>query len=146
MTKVLIAIVVVLVLAGGGFALANRHKNTPVTTTTDTSTMHDHMASNSPTTSNNSSSSSTPAATDSVTIDNFAFSPADITVKAGATVTWTNKDSVTHTVTETDSLKGPDSGNLASGKTYSFTFTAAGTYHYHCSIHPEMLGTVTVTQ
>jgi len=74
------------------------------------------------------------------------FSPASITVKKGTAVTWTNKDAVTHTVTENDEQKGPDSGDLASGKTYSFTYDTVGTFKYHCAIHPNMTGTVTVTE
>jgi plastocyanin len=76
----------------------------------------------------------------------MAFSPANITVKTGAKVTWTNDDSVAHTVVENDSQTGPKSGDIMPGKSYSFTFTKAGTYHYHCTIHPNMIGTVTVTK
>ncbi len=100
----------------------------------------------------NSSSQSTqpakPAATSAseVAIENFAFSPGDITVKKGTSVTWTNKDSSPHTVTETDNQTGPKSENLKQGDKYSFTFSSEGTYHYRCDIHPDMLGTVTVTQ
>lgn len=75
-----------------------------------------------------------------VTIQNFSFDPSSLTVKAGDTVTWTNKDSATHTVTGTNWQSGP----LASGATYSHKFDAAGSYDYHCSIHPTMTGTVVV--
>lgn len=95
---------------------------------------------------NSTSPSSTPAATSTVTIQDFAFSPSAITVKKGTTVTWTNKDSATHTVTETDGQDGPKSGNLEPGKSYSFTFNAVGTFKYDCSIHTSMTGTVTVTE
>jgi plastocyanin len=127
-------VVVVIILVVGGIALAMHHKSNNSMSTMNMSS------------SSSSSSGSTPSATNAVTIDNFAFSPADITVKAGTTVTWTNKDSVTHTVTENDGKTGPNSGDLASGKSYSFTYASAGTFKYHCSIHAEMLGTVTVTQ
>ena len=93
----------------------------------------------------NTSKSSKPVASDSVTIQNFAFGPADISVKVGTKVTWTNKDSAAHTVTETDGQDGPQSSDLSPDATYSFTFTKAGTYHYHCAIHPSMTGTVTVS-
>lgn len=139
MNKSLVAVIVVVVLAvAGGFAyVATRSPKAVVTQNTPVMPMPKN---NEPT-----NSSSTPSTTNSVSIQNFAFSPADITVKKGTTVTWTNKDSATHTVTETDSQKGPDSGNLASGKTYSFTFDALGTFKYHCAIHSSMVGTVTVT-
>ncbi len=78
----------------------------------------------------------------SVDIKNFAYVPASITIKVGETVTWTNSDSVTHTVTGDNGEF--DSGNLDSGKTFSFTFQTAGTFTYHCTIHPNMKGTVIV--
>jgi plastocyanin len=79
-----------------------------------------------------------------VTIKNFSFDPPDLSVAAGTTVTWTNEDSTTHTVTgtDTDLIGSPD---LNQGDTYSLTFDQAGTYHYICSIHTSMKGTVTVT-
>jgi len=79
-----------------------------------------------------------------VTISGFAFSPASITVPVGTAVTWTNKDSATHTVTSDDG-KTFDSGNVANGATYSFIFTTAGTFAYHCAIHSSMKATVIVT-
>jgi plastocyanin len=77
-----------------------------------------------------------------VSISNFAFSPANLTVKVGSTVTWTNQDSVEHTVVaDDDSFK---SNTIASGSTFSQTFTKAGTVGYHCGIHPSMKGQITV--
>ena len=77
-----------------------------------------------------------------VVLKGFAFDPASITIKAGESVTWTNQDSPTHTITADNGEF--DSGNIASGAKYSFTFAKAGTYPYHCSIHPSMKGTVVV--
>lgn len=77
----------------------------------------------------------------------FAFSPATLTVKVGTKVTWTNMTQTGHTVTSDDG-KSFDSGisnPVASGGTYSFTFTKAGTFPYHCQIHPFMKATITVT-
>jgi plastocyanin len=76
----------------------------------------------------------------SVNISNFSFNPADLTVKAGTAVTWTNNDSTTHTVTF-DSFQ---SGNIAPGSSYSHTFSDKGTFNYHCSIHPSMTGKVVI--
>ena len=87
-----------------------------------------------------------PVATSSVAIEGFAFIPQQITVKSGTKVTWTNQDSVGHNITETDGLPGPKSSTINQGQSYSFTFTTPGTYHYMCSIHPEMTGAVIVTQ
>jgi len=73
-----------------------------------------------------------------------AYSPQTLTVKAGTKVTWVNKDTVTHTVTS-HGISLFDSGNLATGATFSYTFARAGTYPYYCTIHPWMKGTVVVT-
>jgi plastocyanin len=73
----------------------------------------------------------------------MAFNPSSITVVAGTTITWTNKDSGPHTVTSNDGLI--NSGPIASGKSFSYTFPTAGTILYHCSIHPSMTSKVIVT-
>ncbi|WP_405680386.1 plastocyanin/azurin family copper-binding protein [Streptomyces sp. NBC_01238] len=81
-----------------------------------------------------------------MTIKNFAFSPAKLTVKAGTKVTWTNTDPDTHTVTSKQGSGGPlKSKGLATNDTYSYTFTKPGTYAYYCTIHPFMTATVEVT-
>jgi plastocyanin len=80
---------------------------------------------------------------DQVSIDNFAFAPATLTVKVGSTVTWTNHDEEPHTVAATDgSFHSPGMGT---GATFSHTFPNAGKFDYVCSIHPMMHGTVVVT-
>jgi len=84
-----------------------------------------------------------PAGGDAVTIAGFAFAPATLTVKVGATVSWTNNDSATHTVKWDDGSQG--SGSLtAGGAPYSRTFDTAGTFAYTCGIHAKMKGTVVV--
>jgi len=82
------------------------------------------------------------ASGDAITIENFAFSPASITVAPGTTVTWTNRDSAGHTVTADDGTF--DSKRLSNGSSFSETFTTAGTYTYHCAIHPSMTATIVV--
>jgi plastocyanin len=77
-----------------------------------------------------------------VIIENFAFSPAVLTVPVGTTVTWTNQDSVQHTVTERESLF--DSGLLSRGESFSRTFNDPGEYDYYCIPHPYMTGKVIV--
>ncbi len=77
----------------------------------------------------------------SVQIKDFEFTPNTLTIKVGSTVTWTNGGS-THTVTADDGSF--DSGQLQNGKSYSRTFDSAGTFTYHCSIHPFMKAQVTV--
>ena len=139
MNKVVAVLVVVIVLAGGAYALT-RHKNPPASSSSTSSNAMNMD------TSSSKSDSSKPVATNVVNIVNFAFSPTSITVKKGTTVTWVNKDSTAHTITETDSQKGPSSASVAPGESYSFSFNAAGTFQYYCSIHPSMKGTVTVTE
>lgn len=82
------------------------------------------------------------AAAMAVEIKSFAFNPADLTVAVGTKVTWTNDDTVAHTVTAEDNSF--DSGNLDPGKSFSFTFSKAGTYQYHCKYHANMVATITV--
>jgi plastocyanin len=77
-----------------------------------------------------------------VTISNYMFMPMSLTVKPGTTVTWTNDDSVDHTVTSTSKVF--TSGNIAHGKSFSYTFTKPGTYEYMCTIHPFMTASVVV--
>jgi plastocyanin len=79
----------------------------------------------------------------SVNIKNFAFEPAALNVKVGTTVTWTNNDSVAHTVTS-DSGNLLNSPTLSPGESFSFTFTSAGSVAYHCNIHQTMKGVVVV--
>ena len=83
------------------------------------------------------------AADQAVAIGGFAYSPASITVSVGDTVTWTNSDPQTHTATADDASW--NSGNIAGGGgTKSVTFTTAGTFPYHCAIHSQMTGPLTV--
>ncbi len=80
----------------------------------------------------------------SVNIKNFAFDPANLTIKKGTTVTWTNNDNVDHTVTTTSGPESFDSGNIKPGGTYTHTFNTTGNYSYFCKIHPYMTASVTV--
>ena len=78
-----------------------------------------------------------------VSIDNFTFTPQTLVVKAGTSVTWTNKDDIPHGVAWTNNIftrsKAMDTDDSS-----SFTFTTPGTYQYFCYIHPQMTGTVVV--
>ncbi len=78
-----------------------------------------------------------------VAVQNFAFTPADLSIKVGDTVVWTNSDSASHTVVS-DSGSEISSSSLSTGQTYSHTFSSTGTFNYHCSIHPSMKGQITV--
>ena len=82
----------------------------------------------------------TPVTGNSVNIQNYTFTPNNLSVKVGDRVTWTNNDGFAHHV-KSDVL---DSGVLNNGDTYSFTFKNAGTYTYHCVIHTYMTGQIVV--
>jgi plastocyanin len=80
--------------------------------------------------------------TNEVFIQGMSFNPGTITVAAGTTVTWTNKDAVAHTVTSSTSLF--DSGSLGTNGTFSHTFATAGSFSYYCKFHTYMTASVTV--
>jgi plastocyanin len=77
-----------------------------------------------------------------VKIDNFSFTPATLTVKAGTQVTWTNADDIPHTVVSDD--RSFKSKVLDTDEKFTFTASKPGTYSYFCSIHPKMTGILIV--
>jgi plastocyanin len=77
-----------------------------------------------------------------IVIKDYMFAPNSVTVKAGTTVKWTNKDDEPHTVVSDAALFR--SGAIDTDETFSFKFDKPGTYHFTCSIHPRMIGTITV--
>ncbi len=81
--------------------------------------------------------------TATVTIENFTFAPAEITVPAGTSVSWLNHDDIPHTVTSDErAFKSPP---LDTDDGFTTTFEKPGTYRYFCALHPHMTGTVVVT-
>ncbi len=82
------------------------------------------------------------AETVTISIDNFAFSPAELSVAPGTTVIWTNHDDIPHTVTSTDGAF--KSHAMDTDDSFSFTFEKAGSYQYFCSLHPHMVGMIKV--
>lgn len=129
--KKLVIIIIAVVVIGGAIALTRKSNNSqPATTGSQNS---------------NSSSQNQSASTGSIDIKNMIFTPSQITVAKGGTVTWTNNDTTTHTVVDDlSNVDGPKSGNIEPGQTYSFTFNKTGSFQYHCSIHPSMRGTIVV--
>jgi plastocyanin len=81
--------------------------------------------------------------TSTVSIDNFSFAPQTLTVKAGTTVTWTNRDDIPHGIGSANNAF-KRSAALDTDDSFSFTFTAPGTYQYFCYIHPHMVGSIVV--
>jgi plastocyanin len=82
------------------------------------------------------------AADASVAIEDFAFAPSTVMVGVGDAVTWTNRDGTAHTATADDGSF--DTESLGGGESATLSFAAAGTFAYHCAIHPTMRGTVVV--
>jgi len=143
MKKTALAIVIAIVAVGAialGISMTHNKKSTQTSSSSGSSN-----AANMSNMNNTGSDTSAAVATDKVSIENFAFSPAKITVKKGTTVTWTNNDSTAHTVTGDDN-SAIDSGTLNKGDTYTFKFDAAGTFAYHCAFHSSMTASVTVTE
>ena len=128
---VLAACLLVLLAACGGTSTPSAPGPTPTAAPTATPTTNP-----TPTPTPTTASSG-----NSVSIMNFSFSPASLTVKVGTKVTWTNHDSVTHTVTAD---QGAFNSTVPAGGSFSFTFSKAGTYAYHCMIHPFMMATIVV--
>jgi len=134
-------IIVVVVLIAAGVLLAMRKSDNTKNQNSSNMSSMDMSKDQSSTTPSTSSNQNT------VTIKDFAFNPGNITVKVGTKVTWTNEDSITHTVTaDNPSADAPASDNIGKGESYSFTFNKAGTYTYHCTQHPYMKGKVVVTE
>jgi plastocyanin len=87
---------------------------------------------------------STPqASAGAISIDNFTFTPQTLTVTAGTTVTWTNRDDIPHGIASQNNAFAR-SNALDTDDSYSFTFTTPGTYKYFCYVHPHMTGTIVV--
>ena len=137
---VLLAFAAMIVLAACGGSTGGGSTPTPAGNTPTTA-----PAGNTPTAT---ATPSGPAMAVSITTSGtFAFSPATITIKVGTTVTWTNTTGAPHTVTSDDGTtfdSGLNTPIAANGGTFSFTFTKAGTFAYHCQIHPFMKATVIV--
>lgn len=127
---------IVILAACGGTSTSSGAASTPTTSAPSTPAATATQASNGPAVMITTDSSGT-----------FAFSPTSLTIKAGTTVTWTNKTSAPHTVTSDDG-KSFDSGAsnpiAAQSGTFSFTFKTPGTFAYHCTFHPFMKATIIV--
>lgn len=140
--KALIALVIVIALGVGAYYMfIQKPASLPAAPSTD-------QAGFSPSLPAEDTPSTPPpspvAAQVSVNIKNFAFNPSIITAAPGSKVTWTNNDSMPHTVTS-DSGSLLNSGTIAPGQSFTFTFPSSGSFSYHCALHPGMKGTVTIT-
>lgn len=123
--RLLIILITILLIGGLIFFYSSRQTYAPTTPT---------QATTQPTTQNETA----------ITINNFAFSPQELTIKIGTKVTWTNQDNVQHQIVNDPSGETFKSDLLSNGQSYSFTFDKAGTYMYHCSPHPSMTAKIIV--
>ena len=137
MKKIIIVVVVVIALVAIIFLFVARNKKTAQ----EPSTQQTQQMSPPPLPKSNEPIPLQVFDKEAVEIKNFTFSPSIAAVTKGGTVTWTNNDSVTHNLTSPGNF---DSGDLAPGQTFSHTFDEAGTFDYHCTIHPSMTGKVIV--
>jgi plastocyanin len=79
-------------------------------------------------------------------IDNFTFKPAEVVVSTGTKIIWTNQDDIPHAIADAAMQKRFKSSVLDTGETFSYVFSSSGTYHYFCSLHPHMRGTIVVNE
>jgi amicyanin len=148
---VLIGVVALALIGGGVFAVTNSRNNDstvrPATGAQADTEGHDHNDHGHDNSDGHHDDDDDVFEIDRVEITNFDYVPNNIKVSVGTTVTWTNKDSARHDVaSDQETSAFVSSKLLGQNETYSFTFTKAGTYSYHCSPHPYMKGTVEVTE
>jgi plastocyanin len=144
--KNLLFMIVVLVAAPllvAGCASTSNPSPSPSTTTATVSATTTAATSNTSTsTATSSVSPSVSAGSQTVAIPDLSFQPSSLTIQRGASVTWRNDASVSHQiVSDTNAFSSPV---LNPGASYTHVFDQAGTYPYHCAIHPSMTGTITV--
>ncbi|MDD5068198.1 MAG: cupredoxin domain-containing protein [Candidatus Pacebacteria bacterium] len=133
MNKIITTIIVLAVVGFAGYYLVFNKNSGPAPEPSPTPTQEPVTTTPASTTAN-------------IIIQNSAFSPMTITVKAGTKVVWTNKDGVAHTVTSDAGTPQSFTSRFPGGGTFGAILTAPGIYHYHCDVHPGMTGTVIVTQ
>lgn len=149
--NILIGVLLLAVLGGGIYAVrsssGDSNESSTAASQDESSVMGDMTMSDTMQRPENTAATANQNTADSVEIKDYSYNPGTRTVKKGTTVTWTNQDAVRHDVapdTVTDEFK--KSELLSKGESYSVTFNRTGTYTYHCSPHPYMKGTITVTE
>lgn len=141
--KKIIAIVIVVLVIGLGIYYLSFKNGSDATLDISAPATQLPTVSETPAEKNSTSPAVSARAGAHVSIKDFSFSPSTISVKKGTKITWTNNDSVSHTVTP-DSGNRFNSGNLLPGKSFSFIVTDLGSIRYHCAIHPGMKGAIVV--
>ncbi len=149
MKKVAVILIVVLIVGAAGWwvILKQKAQNPTKGASNQETAMHEQTMNSSTSSGSASASKQQAAETDTVSIANYAYGPPKIKVKKGTKVTWTNKDTVGHTVTSDDDSKEViNSPLLEKDQFFSYTFNQTGTFNYHCQPHPYMKGSVEVVE
>ena len=142
-STLVLSVIVLLALVVGVWALAAVRN--PGTNGSSTATTNEANSANGDNSNSGATNNSQAPASGNINITNNMFTPPQINVKVGGTVTWTNNDKVAHTVTaDLSNGNGPASGEIQPGQSYSYTFKKAGSVQYHCEIHHSMRGTIVV--
>ena len=132
MKNLILVLLALLILGGGAYLVYNKMFKTNFIETNNTSTQQRTEIQITAPTTNQSS----------VTIENFTYTPSNIKVKVGETITWTNKDSMRHDAAADDGSWKVEL--MGQGESQQIKFEKPGTYTYHCSPHPWMKGTIVV--
>ncbi|HBH46707.1 MAG TPA: plastocyanin [Candidatus Jacksonbacteria bacterium] len=155
MNKIIgVIVIIAIIIIGGYYLLRGNYKTTPPTDATPSAGLPtgaenptlpvvgstETAGTTTPTPTPTPTPAPSSETTTAISIQNFAFDPATLTVKAGTTVVWTNDDQAPHRIKST----AFNSENLNTGDTYSFKFETAGTFDYICSLHPSMQGKIIV--
>jgi amicyanin len=144
-TYIILTIVALIALVAVVMAINNDDSPEPSTNTTQNTTDTTTDINNQ--TPTDTTDQTTQGDSAEVEIEDGAFVQSSITVKAGTTVKWTNKDTIGHDVTpDTETAEFKQSEMLFKGDSYEVTFNTPGTYTYHCTPHPNMTGTIVVTE
>lgn len=137
-----VVLVVAPMLIAGCTSSSNPSQSPSAATASPIATAATSSATPSPSAGTAAASPAASPGAQTVVISGFSFQPAALTVQRGASVTWRNDDSVAHrVVSDTNAFSSSD---LNQGNTYTHQFSQAGSYPYHCGIHPSMTGTITV--
>ncbi len=145
--KTVIWLLVALVVVVGLYMVFASQSSSPSYTQNPPSNTSGSQPNSLPNTASNNPPAGTPlvsntSVTKYVKIQSYTFGPDTYVVSPGTTIVWTNYDSVQHTVTSNNGYFA--SNHLGTGQSFSYKFTTKGTYYYHCSIHPDMLGRIIV--
>ena len=146
-TKVIVFIIIALILVAGIVYFFSASSK-PAVSNSNPESQNTNPSESGQNPSSNTAQEQTPPSqsqqkTYEIQIKSFAFNPGTLTINKGDSIVWTNTDSASHTIIS-DSGSEVSSQSLSTGQSYSHTFNTAGTYAYHCSVHPSMKASIIV--